>query len=202
LEIAHMLATSFHKEFEAFLPKIKEAARFAFRGLNSTDRAEAVADLTAANWAAWCGLLSRGKNPVVVGPSGILGFALRYVRNGRRVGNLGSGRGRMDLFSRRTQKAIGFRLISLASAQQEGELKSWVANDRRSSPADSAAFLLDFEEWLGRLPERRRLSAELLAQGHRTGEVAKLLRVTAGAISQTRVELAKSWEAFQHDQSE
>ncbi len=127
--------------------------------------------------------------------------AIRYVKNGRRVGNPGSGRGRTDLWNRRAQKALGFRLVSLASAKQAGELKSWVANDHRSTPADHAAFLIDFEEWLGRLPERRRLSAELLAQGYGTKEVASHVGVTPGAISQARTELARSWSDFQQDRS-
>jgi hypothetical protein len=87
-------------------------------------------------------------------------------------------------------------VVSLASAQQEGELKSWIANNHRSTPADHAAFLVDFESWLGRLPQRRRLSAVLLAQGYGTKEVALQLGVTSAAISQARTELAKNWREF------
>jgi hypothetical protein len=72
----------------------------------------------------------------------------------------------MELWNHRAQRALGFRLISLASARQEGELRSWVAIDHRSTPADHAVFLIDFEVWLDRL------SAELLSQGYGTKEVA------------------------------
>jgi hypothetical protein len=41
--------------------------------------------------------------------------------------------------------------------------------------------------------------AELLGGGLRTGEVACLLGVTAGAVSQARAWLASSWERFQGD---
>ena len=196
-----MTASSFHREFELLLPKIKEAARFSFRGLNPCDRDEAVADLIAATWSAWSGLIKRGRSPLEVGPIGILKFALRYVRNGRRVGNPGSGRGRMDLWNHRAQRALGFRLISLASARRQGELRSWVANDRRSTPADHAAFLIDFAAWLGQLPERRRLAAEMLSQGYGTGEVASQVGVSAAAISQARTELARNWDKFQQDRT-
>ena len=141
-----MTATCFHEQFEALLPKIKESARFAFRALNPGDRDEAVADVCAAAWSAWHGLIRRGKNPLEVGPYGILTNAIRYVRNGRRVGNRGCGRGRMDLWNHRAQKGLGFRLVSLASAQQEREVKAWIANDHRSTPADHAAFLIDLQE--------------------------------------------------------
>jgi DNA-directed RNA polymerase specialized sigma24 family protein len=196
-----MTASSFHREFELLLPKIKEAARFSFRGLNPIDRDEAVADLIAATWSAWSGLIKRGRSPLEVGPIGILNFAVKYVRNGRRVGNPGSGRGRMDLWNHRAQRALGFRLISLGSARREGALRSWVANDHRSTPADHAAFLLDFREWLDRLPERRRTSAELLSQGYGTKEVADQLGVTPGAISQARTALARNWDKFQQDRT-
>jgi hypothetical protein len=196
-----MTASSFHREFELLLPKIKEAARFAFRGLNRSDTDEAAADLVAATWSAWSGLIKRGRNPLEVGPIGILNFALRYVRSGRRVGNPGSGRGRMDLWNHRAQRALGFRLISLAAARRQGELRSWVANNHRSTPADHAVFLIDFEDWLGRLTERRRLSAELLSQGYGTTEVAHQVGVSPGAISQARTELARNWDKFQQDRT-
>jgi DNA-binding NarL/FixJ family response regulator len=194
-----MTAAFFHEQFESLIPKIREAARFAFRALNASDRDEAVADVCAAAWSAWHGLIKRGKDPMEIGPYGILTNAIRYVRNGRRVGNPGSGRGRIDLWNHRAQKALGLRLVSLASAQEEGELRAWVANDYRSTPADHAAFLIDFEAWLGRLPERRRLSAEMLAQGFGTLEVAKQVGVSPGAISQSRTALEKNWKAFQQD---
>ena len=196
-----MTAFAFHEQFEALIPKIKEAARFAFRGLNASDRDEAIADVCAAVWSAWHGLIERGKNPLEVGPSGILNFSLRYVKNGRRVGNPGSGRGRLDLWNHRSQRALGFHLVSLAAAQREGNIKAWVAGDHRSTPADHAAFLIDYEDWLGRLSDRRRLSAEMLAQGYGTTEVARQLGITAGAISQARTELARNWNEFQQDRT-
>jgi hypothetical protein len=196
-----MTAKCFHEQFEALLPKIKESARFAFRGFNPSDREEAVADVCAAAWSAWHGLINRGKDPLEVGPMGILTNAIRYVRAGKRVGNPGSGRGRTDLWNHRTRRALGIRLISLASARRQGELRSWVAEDHRSTPAEHAAFLIDFKDWLGRLSERRRLSAELLSQGYGTGEVASQVGVSAAAISQARTELATNWDKFQGDRT-
>ena len=191
----------FQQQFETLLPRFEEAARFAFRNLRPADRDEAVADVCAATWSAWHGLIQRGKDPLEVGPYGILTNAIRYVRSGRRIGNKGSGRGRIDLWSHSAQKVRGFRMVSLASAQQEGELRAWIAGDHRCTPAEHAAFLIDFEDWLGRLPERRRRSAELLSQGYGTGEVARRLGVTPGAISQARTELAKNWNEFQQDRT-
>ncbi len=105
----------------------------------------------------------------------------------------------MDPWHWKAQKRDGFRIVSLASARQEGDLKAWVANDHRSTPADHAAFLIDFEDWLGRLPERRRQSAELLAQGFGTLEVAQQVGLSPGASSQARTALERNWQAFQQD---
>jgi hypothetical protein len=74
---------------------------------------------------------------------------------------------------------------------------AWEVVDNRVSPADQAAFKLDYEAWLSRLPVRKRRVAELLAAGETTGEVARLLGVTAGAISQARRSLEADWRAFQ-----
>ena len=105
----------------------------------------------------------------------------------------------MDPWHWKAQQRDGFRIVSLASARQEGDLKAWVASDHRSTPADHAAFLIDFQDWLGRLSERRRLSAELLAEGFGTNEVAQQVGVTPAAISQARTALERNWKEFQAD---
>jgi hypothetical protein len=107
----------------------------------------------------------------------------------------------MDPWHRKTQQQCGFELVSLDAAQRDGDVKAWVANDHRSTPADHAAFLIDFQEWLSRLSGRRRLSAELLSQGFGTLEVAREVGLTPGAITQARAALARSWNEFQQDQT-
>ena len=49
--------TSAHRQFEAALPAITNAVRYAFRRRRPQDRAEAVAEAQAAAWSAWAGLL-------------------------------------------------------------------------------------------------------------------------------------------------
>jgi hypothetical protein len=191
--------STYNQRFESLLPKFQDSARFAFRGRNDTDREEAVADVWADAWSAWHGLIRRCKDPMAVGPHGNLSNAIRYGRNGRCIGNRGRGRGRMYPWNGRAQRARGFRIVSLVSARREGELRAWVADDRGSTPADHAAFLVDFREWLSRLTERRRRSAELLSQGYGTGKVARELGVMPAAISQDRAVLARSWGQSQRD---
>ncbi len=196
-----------HAQFEAALPAITSTARYAFRRRRQQDRVEAVAEAQACAWKAWRGLVERGKDPIEVGVSGIAGYAVRHVLNGRRIGNRGGGRGGMDVYHFKAQAACGFKVVGLdRDGDREPGLgsdawKEWLACDNRVGPADEACFRIDFAAWLERLPERRRRVAELLAEGHETGVVARMIGVSPGAISQSRTWLAASWRQFQSDES-
>ena len=141
--------------------------------------------------SAWHGLLERGKDPVAVGVSGIAANAVRARQERPPVGNRGGGRGAMDVYHfKGRRRPAGSR--SSASTRDAGRSRvrartpggsGWPA-DNRVGPADEAAFRVDFAAWLAGLPARKRRVAELLAEGHGTGEVAGLLGVTPGAVSQ------------------
>jgi len=198
--------TTAQSQFEAALPAITSTARYAFRRRPHQDRAEAVAEAQACAWKAWRGLVERGKDPTAVGVSGIAGYAVRHVINGRRIGNKGGGRGAMDVYHRKAQAAFGFKVVSLDSEAEvpaepsfRGVWVEWFAGDNRVTPADEACFRLDFTAWLESLPVRKRRVAELLAEGWSTGEVARELGVTPGAISQARTSLAANWRRYQAD---
>ncbi len=192
-----------HAQFEAALPAITTAARYAFRRRRQQDRAEAVAEAQACAWKAWRGLVERGKDPVEVGVSGIAGYAVRHVINGRRIGHRGGGRGSMDIYHFKAQAACGFKVVGLdRDADREpgpgsDAWKEWLACDNRVGPADEACFRVDFDDWLEGLPVRDRRTAELLATGEMTCEVARMVGISPGRVSQLRRELAASWRAFQ-----
>jgi DNA-directed RNA polymerase specialized sigma24 family protein len=196
-------STPAHRQFEAAMPAILATARFAFRRRRPQDRDEAVAEVLAAAWSAWHGLVSRGRDPVAVGVCGIANNSVRSVRNGRRVANSHCGRGAMDIHHPRARKQCGHAIVSLDRHVSPGpgppsdSWRDWLAEDNRVSPADEACFRIDFAAWLARLPVRKRQMAELLAEGHETGVVAGRLGVTPGAVSQSRAWLEASWRAFQ-----
>ncbi len=191
------------EQFTAALPTITSAARYAFRRRRYQDRAEAVAEAQACAWKAWRGLVERGKDPVAVGVWGIAGYAIRHVLNGRRIGNRGGGRGSRDVFHFKAQAACGFKVVGLGrDAEREpgrgsDAWKEWLACDNRVGPADEAAFRVDFEAWLGSLPDRKRRVAELLAEGHEGVVVARLVGIVPSRVTQLRSELAANWRAFQ-----
>jgi DNA-directed RNA polymerase specialized sigma24 family protein len=194
------------REFTAHLPAIENATRYAFRRrLRRQEYEDVLAEAIAACWSAWVGLISRGRDPLEVGVCGIASQAVRYVRNGRRLarGRNGGGRHKMDIYHGRAQVLGGYKVISYDTGPAErsdygpAAWKEVLIADRRTTPADVACARLDFQSWLSSLPERRRRTAELLAQGYGTGEVAREVGVTAPAIAQARAALARSWSEFQ-----
>lgn len=195
--------TSAQQQFTATLKAVEDAARFAFRRLRPQEYEEKLTDARAAAWSAWTGLIRRGKDPLAVGVHGIANNAVRYVRNGRKLGCGSAGRG-MDVYHRKAQAKCGFRLVSLDSGDAaaagpscHGEWRDWLVEDNTCTPADQAAFRLDWETWLSRLPERKRRIAELLAEGHEGLVVARAVGCSPGRVSQVRAELEASWREFQ-----
>src|SRR5262249_4191302 len=184
--------TNAQGQFASALPQIQRTLRFYFRHWPRRLRAEAIADALAATWHAWIGLVQRGQDPIEVGLTGIARNAARYVKAGRRLGCGSCGRGHVDILDYRTQYRLGIRVVSIDSDSNcdAGTASSaWrerLIEDRRAGPADIAASRIDIAEWLGQLPARKRDMAQLLALGEETGSVARLLGVTASAVSQSR----------------
>ena len=192
------------EQFTATLSAVEDAVKYAFRRrLRPQEYDEALAEARAAAWSAWVGLVKKGKDPVKVGVHGIATNAVRYVRNGRKVGNRSCGRGAMDVYHRKAQAACGFTIVSLDSGEGDdedstrGSWRQWLAEDNKVSPGDEAAFRLDFEDWLAGLSARKRIIAESLAEGHDGVTAARIAGVSPGRICQIRPELEHSWEEFQ-----
>jgi hypothetical protein len=189
--------------FVAEMPRMASVIHHQTRRWAPSRRPEARADALAAAWAAWHGLARRGKDPRAVGPCGIARNAVRYVAAGRKLGCGATGRAAIDIYDHRARRRRGFALVSLereadrGEADDAGDWREWLAEDRRCSPADEACFRIDFAAWLAGLPPRKRRIAEGLAAGRTTGEMARATGVTPGAISQARSWLEGSWRRFQ-----
>ena len=195
--------TAAHQQFEAALPAMTETIRYNFRLWPRRRRADAIDAARADCWLAWHGLLARGKDPLAVGVTAIAFNASRYVKNERQFGCGTSGRGGRDVFHPKAQADCGFKIISLDRGVDPGPgampdtWREWLAEDNRVSPAEEAAFRVDFESWLEGLPGRDRRVAELLATGEMTCAVARMVGISPGRVSQLRRELAESWQEFQ-----
>jgi len=193
-------ATDAHHAFDAALARIDAALRYHFRRLPRAEREEAMAEARAYTWAAWHGLLRRGKDPVAVGVVAIADNSCRAVKNGRSVGaRRSTGRGAMDIHHPKARLATGLRVLPFEELDglPPGGWRDWLVSDDHYGPADEAIFRVDFAAWLADLPERKRRIAELLAEGFGTCEVACCLGITPPAVSQAREWLARSWREFQ-----
>ena len=72
-----------------------------------------------------------------------------------------------------------------------------VLETRRVSPADQAAFNLDFQAWLQGWSRRDRQILYHMAAGHGTFAVADRFKISPARVSQLRRRYRESWMQFQ-----
>lgn len=185
---------SHENRFLEMLPQIREQARHAFRNEPSERREDLLAETIANCWAAYVRLVERGLIDVVY-PTPLVQYAIRQVREGRRVGSKLNAN---DVSSGYAQRRKNFVLKSLDQYDEaKHEWKEVLVEDKHAGPADTAASRIDFAAWLRLLPHRSRHVAETLATGETTKKAARTFRVSPGRISQLRRELQQNWQDFQ-----
>jgi hypothetical protein len=184
-----------HAQFVAMLPQINVQATIAFRDFNPEAREDAIQEVIANCFVAFCRLLEQDKRELAY-PSVLGGFAIKQFHDGRRVSGRVSAR---DVMSRHA-RAEGLRVVSL-DVEDEGEddLRSALVEDKTAGPAETAAARIDVEAWFRLIPNRKREIAKLLASGETTKEAARRFRVSAARISELRQELRRSWLTMQGD---
>ena len=184
---------AWHAGFLNMLPSIKAQLRFAFRELDPEERAEAMAEAIANATIVYARLHQLGKIDVAY-PSALARYAVAHYRTGRRTGarlNI------HDIMSRYAQRRRGIHIERLDRFDAEEGWKEVFVEDRASTPAELAASRIDFADWLGRLPAKRRRIATTLAAGETTLRAARKFRLTPGRISQLRREFRQNWNSFQ-----
>lgn len=194
LPACHEPGAHWHAQFLEMVPAITTRACISFCRLRAEARDEMVQEVVAICLVAFQRLVTSG-NANKAYPSALARFAIAQVRHGRRV----SGRLNIDdVSSRYSQRRRGIELERLDERDhQTGSWKLIVVEDHRATPADTAVFRIDFQDWLARLPAKQRRVAKLLAIGEQVSVVAKRVQLTAGRVSQLRRLLQMSWDAFQ-----
>ena len=140
---------------------------------------------------AYVRLYERGKVDQAY-PSPLATYAVRQVREGRKVGGRLNVKDVSSPYCRRLKHVILERLDKWD--REEGAWMEIVVEDRHASPADVARVRLDFAAWLKTLPRRDRKVAARPRVGQRTKDVARRYDLSDGRISQLRKELHLSWE--------
>lgn len=180
-------------DFLDMLPSIRRVASYAFRHLRSAVREDLVAEVIANAFAAFRRLVARGKAALAY-PTALAKFAIRQVREGRRVG---SKRNVLDVLSSYAQRRKGFSVQPLSEVTNRSEWQELVVEDRHASPAEVASLKIDFADWLKRLKRSKCKVALRLIAGDTTNEVAERFRLSPARISQLRKELQRDWNEFQ-----
>ncbi len=187
-------ASAICAKFLTLLPAIRDQARFACRGEDPERRQEFVAEVIANCWVAFVRLVERGLITVVY-PTPLAQYAIKQVRDGRRVGAKLNVR---DVSSPYAQQAKGFTVARLDRYDSENdEWREILIEDRHAGPAQTAAARIDLGQWFASLPRKKRRIAETLATGEPTKKAARKFGVSAGRISQLRREFEDSWAEFQ-----
>jgi hypothetical protein len=181
-------------DFLAVLPAVQTHARICFRKLRRCDSEEAVAETVASAFRSYGSLAQRGKLDRVH-PSTLAAYAVHTVRNDRHVGGCQSA---TDVLSPLAQRRRGLHVGSLTPRRDDdGGWHEMTLEDRRVSPADQAAFNLDFAAWLKSFTRRDRRIISRLAAGERTSAVAENFALSEGRVSQLRRKFEQSWNQFQ-----
>jgi RNA polymerase sigma factor (sigma-70 family) len=183
--------TATHDRFVSMLPQIKLHAHVAFRLRGPEDREDLVQEVIANAYSAFARLVERGKANLAFATP-LAQYAIRQVRSGRRVGSKLNQR---DAMSPANRRACIERLDRYDPAA--GTWRDAVVEDRRATPADTAAARLDLAHWFSLMPVRKRRIAKALAAGETTAAAAKQFGVSSARISQLRQELRQSWRALQ-----
>jgi hypothetical protein len=170
------------------LPTVEAYAGRACVGQSREAREEFVAEATAAAFVSYVSLLKRGRATKVT-PGRLAYFAVKHVRNGRHVG--GSRNGRDAMTPRDGRSPMRFGTIDDLPIVFHDAL----VDNTRSPVPDQAAFRIDFGEFLTEQPEKKQEVAVLLAQGHRAKDVATVVGVSPGRVTQIRQELDSEWSA-------
>ena len=194
----HQQAPSLHQNnqevFLEMLPRIRSRAGRAFNWLGAELRDDLIQEVIANAFCAFMSLARRGKSDIAYATP-LANYAVRQVLAGRRVGgslNIN------DVTSPYAQAAC--RLVVGRLDEYDSDAGVWreaLVEDRRATPADTAAARLDVAEWLLSLSARQRRIAETLAMGETASEAARTFRISTARISQLRVQLRRSWEQFQ-----
>ncbi len=185
---------AWHALFLDMLPQIRQQARRAFRSANPEAQDELVAEVVANAFQAFARLAERGKIELAY-PTPLAQFAIRQVCAGRHVG---TPRNVRDVSSRYAQIAHRLMVERLeAFDPEECEWREVLLEDRQAGPAETAAARIDVADWFKSLAHGRRQIAKTLARGETTNKVAHMFGLTAGRVSQLRLELKRSWESFQ-----
>ena len=183
-----------HATFLAMMPAIRHSAQIAFRKLPPELRHDLIEEAIANSYVAFARLVERGQADRA-SATPLARFAIAQVRVGRRVGSRLRIGDALSTYAQFHKQFFVERLDHFSD--EDGCWGEILVEDKRATPADVAAWRIDFADWLRQLTARLRKIALALAAGETTSAAAEMFGVSPARISQIRQWLKESWEAFQ-----
>jgi hypothetical protein len=185
-------------QFVNMMPEIQSRAGATFRHLDPEAREEAVAETVAAAWKNHVHCAFSGK---AVGASSLAHYAVLGVKSGRSL----CGQSATDVQAPRTQllrraTVESFDALPLRQAESGWWERSEALEDRRlcDRPFHRVRIRHDYGAFLA-LPEvsdQERKVFQLLADGNRTSDIARQLRVSAPRVCQMKSALGRKLRGF------
>jgi hypothetical protein len=183
-----------HAAFLTILPRIELHGRVYFRHKKGDKRDEAIAEMVALAWKSFVNCVRNGKNPLEF-PMALARRAAQAVHNGRRL----CGQEKIkDVLSPRAQQQHNFTVVSLpeGSSLYGNVFDEALIDNTRTPVAEQVSFRIDFPAWRLTRCERDRRVIDDLMLGERTKDVANKHGLTAGRVSQLRLDFCEDWARF------
>jgi len=178
------------QQFVHMVPEIQSRARLTFRHLDPEAKEEAVAEVLAMCWQNHMQCVLRAK---AVPASSLAHYAMKSLKSGRAL----CGQSSTDVLAPRT------KLRGRATVERpDGGWwdRSEALEDRRTweQPYERVRIKHDYGAFLHRpeVTDQEREVFNLLAEGHRTGEIAGKLDVSAPRVCQIKGAIGFKLEGF------
>ena len=147
------ITPSWHAAFLAMMPTIIRYAKASFRDLDPDTREDLVQEAVANCVVAYARLVERDKESIAY-PTVLAGFAVKQIKDGRRVGKSIASR---DVYDEHGRIKHNLQLRHLGTPHEQcGGWREQLVDNSRTPVADQAAFRCDFPEWLRTLSARDR----------------------------------------------
>jgi len=173
--------------FESLLPEIQSRSKALLSALDPETRQDAQQELLVSCWLMHCSAVRRGRESLPTAYTLVM-YSNRNYHSGRRIA--GSSQtdalGEMTRRSGRSQ-ALTFDLV----VDGEQFTLADVLPDRRTwqNPYQAARAAHDWRLIADRCQPQERRVLGLLQEGRCTNEIAKLLKLSAGRVSQVKASL-------------
>jgi hypothetical protein len=188
--------TGWQAGFMHLLPAIEAHAQIRFRKLPAERRDDAIQEAVASACVSYQSLAARGQLEIAH-PSTLADFAVRHVNTGRHVG--GKQDAAKDVLSPVAHDRHGVRVRSYHDNRCGDGNDGWrqvAIADRKTSIPNTAAFRIDFPNWLKTLTRRDRKIIAAFIAGDSTSTVADRFSVSPGRVSQLRRRFQHLWRTF------